>query len=97
MVTYDLVKKDQNGKRILPNTKEEFDKLKSILLANPFFDKYIYAKDKKTGEITDFGIIILTDTKCEQDELAREIFDITESNDSLKLIPTGVSYSKYIR
>jgi hypothetical protein len=91
MVTYDLVKKDENGKRILPNTKEEFDKLKSILLANPFFDKYIYARDKKTGEITDFGIIILTDTKGDQDEVAREIFDITESSDKLRLIPTGVS------
>ncbi len=90
LVTSDLIGKDSEGKRVLPKTKKEFDKLKDDMKKNPFFEKGIYAKDPKSGEISDFGIIVRVDTGKNQDIIAREIWDITESYDDLEIISNGL-------
>lgn len=86
-----LVEKDENGKRILPKTKKEFDTLKENLMITPFFDNSVYAMNKKTGEITDLGIFILTEVSDDQQDFAGEVIDIADASNDLDLNPAGIS------
>ncbi len=89
LVAHDLVKKDNTGKRILPDTPKEYEKLKNDLLKNPFLNKYLYVQNPETGAITDFGIVILTDTESNLEEMGREFIEITDNYQDIKVIPNG--------
>ncbi len=90
LVTYDVIEKDANGKRILPSTDADFDRLKKILLKTPSFEKYLYAKHPKTNEITDLCILVTLDTESNHDDIAREMWDITNSYQAINIIIQGV-------
>lgn len=51
----DLIPKDENGKRILPQSEEDFEIYKKELLKNPLFESSIFARDAK-GRFRAFGI-----------------------------------------
>ena len=89
----DLINKDDDGVRILPKTHEEFERLKKNLQGTPFMDKLIYSKNKKTGEMEDFGILLRLDTHENHDTIARDIWDITESynhKNNIQIISHGI-------
>ncbi len=87
--TYDLVPKDENGKRILPATEADFEALRIKLARNPIFENGIYARDHKTGKITDFGVIIKFINLKNQDPICREMLEIIQSHDDLTITPQG--------
>ena len=58
LTTFDIIEKDKSGKRIVPKTAEEIELLKKRLNNNAAFEGGIYVTDKKTGKITDFGIMM---------------------------------------
>ncbi|MCP4761330.1 MAG: hypothetical protein GY870_06085, partial [archaeon] len=90
LVTYDLIKKDSKGRRVLPKTEDEFEKLRKDMTKNPFFEKGIYARDPESGEISDFGIVIRMDTKKNMEHISNEIWDISESYDDIKVVSNGL-------
>ncbi len=90
--TVDLIAKDSVGRRVLPKTKEDFDQFQKKLQRNPVFDRGIYSKDSKTGEITDLAFIIhfnSTSTISKQDGVSREVLDIADSYKNLRIITQG--------
>lgn len=51
-----ILKKDRDGKRILPETPAEFDEIIKKLKGNPSFESNFYSLDPKTGEIRALAI-----------------------------------------
>ncbi len=86
--TIDLIKKDGNGKRILPKTADEFQIFIHQLKRNPVFEKGIYAVNEN-GDITDLGFIIRFKDISDSDAISREILEIVNSYKGLKIIPQG--------
>lgn len=87
---YDLIESDSNGKRILPQFKEEFEKFKKKLQKNPVFENAIFARDPKSGRISDFGIIVeLTNAKI-VDNIVRRVWDITRSYENISITLQGL-------
>jgi len=100
--TYDLVPKDENEMRILPESERDFQDLRKKLFRNPAFEKGIYVKNSKTGEITDFGIIVKFTNLKNQDLISREIFQLIQSHDKLKIVIQGapvvnITFNDYMR
>ncbi len=100
--TYDLVPKDENETRILPESERDFQELREKLFRNPAFEKGIYAKNPATGEITDFGIIIKFINLKNQDLISREIFELIQSHDELNIVVQGapivnITFNDYMR
>ncbi len=90
--TYDLIAKDEGGKRILPKSKEEFALFRQRLERNPSFEKGLYRKDHRTGKITDFCIIIKFINMEDQDPSIREMTEIVDSYRSdVEITLSGVS------
>jgi predicted RND superfamily exporter protein len=87
---FDLVDVSDDGKRILPTTAEEIAAFRKRLERNPAFEMGLYSRDKKTGEITDFGIIIKLVNIEDQDPIARELFEIIKSHHDLDMVTTGI-------
>ncbi|NOY68631.1 MAG: MMPL family transporter [Deltaproteobacteria bacterium] len=89
---YDLVKKDENGNRIIPHTLEGIELFKKRLTSNPAFKKGIYATDPETGRITDFAIIIKFAVCPERAKMVDELNDIVKSYKNLTIIVSGVPF-----
>ncbi|MBA4366635.1 MAG: hypothetical protein C0403_03235 [Desulfobacterium sp.] len=91
--TNDLIPKDDLGKRILPAGKEDFDQFRQKLTRNPAHEKGIYSRDARTGEISDFGIIIKFINLKDQDPISREMLELIQSHQELTLVPQGAPIS----
>jgi predicted RND superfamily exporter protein len=90
LVIFDLVDVGDDGERILPTTAAEMTAFRKKLERNPAFEMGLYSRDKKTGEITDFGIIIKLENMEDQDPIARELFGIINSHGSLDMVTSGI-------
>ena len=89
--TYDLVEKDDSGRRILPLSPEEVDTFRQRLERNPAFDKGLYSRDEKTGEITDFCVVIKFINLDDQDPAIREMMEVTDGyRGDLAIVSSGV-------
>jgi predicted RND superfamily exporter protein len=88
--TYDLIEKDNEGRRILPSSREEFNGFRQKLERNPAFEEGIYARDGESGKITDFAIVIKFVNMLDQDPIVREVKEIISSHDGLDITITGV-------
>ncbi|MDY6932595.1 MAG: MMPL family transporter [Spirochaetota bacterium] len=93
---YDLIKRDDNGKRILPKSKEEYEFIKKRITKTPFYEQQIYARDPKTGEITDLGIIIQLDTTDDHHDIGEEIWEITSNYDNIRVVSLGAPVMNYL-
>jgi predicted RND superfamily exporter protein len=89
--TYDLIVKDESGKRILPKTEKQIAEFRKKLERNPAFDKGIFSRDPQSGEITDFGTIIKFINLEDQDPVVRELLELIESGRDLEIVATGVA------
>ncbi|MDY6935587.1 MAG: efflux RND transporter permease subunit [Spirochaetota bacterium] len=87
---FDIIKKDEYGNRILPKTEEEYDRIKKILLKTPAYEQAFYAKDAKTGEITDLSILLILDTSDNHHPIAEEMWDIENSYKNVEILSQGV-------
>ncbi|TFG37247.1 MAG: hypothetical protein E4H39_02515, partial [Syntrophobacterales bacterium] len=87
---FDLVDVNEEGERILPDSAAEISQFKERLERNPAFEMGLYSRDKKTGEITDFGIIIKLKNMEDQDPIARELYGIIRSHGSLDMVSSGI-------
>lgn len=93
--TYPLIPEDRQGSRRIPDTPGEIDAFKQRLLKNPAFAGGIYALDEKSGEITDFGIIIKFAGSEKRSEVVGdllEIVDFHEKQGQLDIAVSGVPY-----
>jgi len=89
--TYDLIEKDDSGRRILPRSPEEIDTFRKRLERNPTFEKGLYSRDEKTGEITDFCVVVKFINLDDQDPVVREMTEVIDSHrDDLDIISSGV-------
>ncbi|TFG37324.1 MAG: hypothetical protein E4H39_02385, partial [Syntrophobacterales bacterium] len=87
---YYLIEKDGDDRRILPKTAAEIATFRKKLERNPVFEKGIYSRDPKNGEITDFGVIIKFINKGDRNPIACEILEVAESYKGLTIIPQGM-------
>lgn len=90
--TYHLLGKNDQGERIIPRTPDELARFKKRLKRNPAFKNGIYAADPKTGNITDFGVIVKFAKSDNRPALVNEIIEIIEFHDRLDIIISGVPY-----
>ncbi|MBW2599051.1 MAG: MMPL family transporter, partial [Deltaproteobacteria bacterium] len=89
--TYDLIEKDDNGKRILPSSEKEIGEFRRRLERNPAFEKGLYCRDTQTGEITDFCVVIKFINLDDQDPTIREMMEIIDSHsEDLTIVSSGV-------
>ena len=89
--TYDLIEKDDDGKRILPSSDKEIDEFRQRLGHNPSFDKGLYSRDSQTGEITDFCVVVKFINLDDQDPVVREMMEVIDSHsDNLTIVSSGV-------
>jgi len=89
--TYDLIEKDDSGRRILPRSPEEIDTFRKRLERNPAFEKGLYSRDEKTGEITDFCVVVKFINLDDQYPVVREMTEVIDSHrDDLDIISSGV-------
>jgi len=89
--TYDLIEKDDDGKRILPSSEEEIEAFKERLERNPSFKKGLYSRDPRTGEITDFCLVIKFINLYDQDPAIREITEVVDPyRDDFTIVSSGV-------
>jgi len=86
--TIRLIETDGNGNRLIPETGKDFKSFINKLKRNPVFEKGIFATDAK-GNITDLGMIIRFQDIADSDPIAREILEIANSHDELKITPQG--------
>ena len=89
--SYDLVSKDNFGKRIVPRTKDEVKLFKQRLFSNPAFADGIYHINSETIQIESFGLIVKFDNVIDRDPYAREIQEIADvySRKGLDIISHG--------
>ncbi|MBW2638029.1 MAG: MMPL family transporter, partial [Deltaproteobacteria bacterium] len=88
--TYDLIEKDNEGRRNLPSSQEELSRFRQKLERNPAFERGIYARDSQSGKITDFAIVIKFVNMLDQDPIVREVKEIITGHDGLDITITGV-------
>ncbi|MBU0993124.1 MAG: MMPL family transporter [Proteobacteria bacterium] len=96
LATFDIIDRNQNGTRILPKTDRDFEIIKERLRRNPSFKDGLYALNDKTGEITDFGIFIKFSEQDDNDPITRELYEIINSYNSLKIASFGQPYVNMI-
>ncbi|HMA85256.1 MAG TPA: MMPL family transporter [Desulfosalsimonadaceae bacterium] len=90
--TYHLLGKNDQGERIIPRTSEEIVRFKKRLKRNPAFKNGIYAADPKTGEITDFGVIVKFAKSENRPAMVSEILEVIKFHDHLDIVISGVPY-----
>lgn len=100
--TYDLIDQDSNGRRKMPKSPAEIQTFKNRIMKNPAFQQGIYAVDPKTGEITDFAVLIKFAGGLDPDAIVSEIIDIADTYSDLDIIISGVpfvnkKFNDYIR
>ena len=85
-----LIETDENGRRLLPETPEDFAAFRKRMERNPAFEKGIYARNSRSSQITDLGFIVQFKNAPNHDAIAREILEIANSyHNSLHIIPQG--------
>ena len=86
----EIIPVDENGKRMLPRTEKEMEEFRQRLCKNPAFEGGLYARNRQSGEITDFCVLInLANIKKTEDVITREIWNITSSYKTISLIAHG--------
>ncbi|MFZ2632527.1 MAG: efflux RND transporter permease subunit [Desulfosalsimonadaceae bacterium] len=100
--TFDLIKKDSNGKREVPESPADIQTFKNRLMKNPAFKQGIYAVDLQTHEITDFAVMIKFSGISDQDAIVSEIIQIAGAYPDLDITISGVpfvnkKFNDYIR
>ncbi|MBN2283568.1 MAG: MMPL family transporter [Deltaproteobacteria bacterium] len=90
LTAYDIIEKDDQGKRLLPRSPEEIRTFRQRLERNPSFEGALYRRDDKTGNITDFSVMIKFINLADQDPIAREIKELIDGHHDLKTVPTGI-------
>jgi hypothetical protein len=88
--SYDLVDSDRDGRRIMPSTQEAIDLFRQRLERNPAFELVLYTRDPETRAITDFGLMIKFINIEDRDPITRDLMEITDTQDSLKIVYTGM-------
>ena len=89
--TYDLIEKDDDGRRILPSSGKEIGEFRQRLERNPSFEKGLYCRDPQTGEITDFCVVIKFINLDDQDPVVREMMEVIDHHrDDLTIVSSGV-------
>ncbi len=102
LIAEPLIPEDENGKRIIPKTREQIADFKRRLEKNPAFRQGIYAVDKKTGRITDFAVLIKFTDSSIREKVVAEFLRITRSYPDLNIIVSGVpfvnhSFNEYMK
>lgn len=91
LISYDLIERDDYNKRIIPASDEEIAAFRAKLENNPAFEKGIYFKNKETGEITDFGIMVRLIDSVPYDSIVKEMEQIAFGYEGeLKIILQGI-------
>jgi len=91
LISYDLIKRDDYGKRIVPSTDEEIAAFEANLKNNRAFEKGIYFRDKETGKITDFGIMVRLRDSFVYDPIVREMHQVAAGyQDEIKITLQGI-------
>jgi predicted RND superfamily exporter protein len=86
----DIIRRDEQGKRLLPRSAGDMADFKKKITKNPAFDRALYARNPATGEITDFCVLAsLANVKKKEDVISREIWDIATSFSSISVTPHG--------
>jgi len=86
----EFIKEDDDGKRNLPDSVDDFLEFKKNLQKNPVYERAIYSVDPDTGKITDFGFIIKLKNVKSVDKISSKIWDITTCNKILTVTPQGL-------
>lgn len=84
----DIIDRDEEGKRILPRSEQDMAVLQKRLKKNPAFNRALYSADPKTGNITDFCVLVNLKSKKE-DVISNEIINICDSYTSIELTVHG--------
>jgi predicted RND superfamily exporter protein len=91
LISYDLIERDDYYKRIIPETDEEIAAFRSKLENNPAFEKGIYYKNRETGKITDFGIMVRLRDSFVYDPIVKEMHQIAAGyQDEIKITLQGI-------
>lgn len=91
LISYDLIERDDYSKRIIPASDEEIAAFRAKLENNPAFEKGIYFKNKETGKITDFGIMVRLIDSVPYDSIVKEIDQIASGYEGeLEIILQGI-------
>ncbi len=85
-----LVEKDDNDNCILPSEPVDFELYKKRLSNNPAFDGAFFSRDKKTGAIDGFAVIIRLENIKKDDEISRELWNIAKSYTAIDITPMGI-------
>jgi len=89
--TYNLIEKDDDGKRLLPSSPEEIGQFRQKMERNPAFEKGLYTRDAQGGEISDFCVVIKFINLEDQYPTAREMTEVADSyRNDLHIISSGV-------
>jgi len=88
---YDLIPEDDGGNRLIPETADEIRAFETRLTRNPAFEDILYARDKISGDISDFGILIKFKTdELHRDAATRDIIRIISSYKDYDTVFTGM-------
>ncbi|MDA3896239.1 MAG: MMPL family transporter [Desulfobacteraceae bacterium] len=90
--TYDLIECDENGHRIIPQTKSDIDAFKQRLTKNPAYEKRLYAIDSETGKISDLSVLIKFAGTLPREEIVCAIMSIIDAYPELEIYISGVPY-----
>jgi len=92
--TVDLIKEDNDGIRLIPKTKKEFQLYKKLLLKNPTYKKALYTgieNNDNTFRITDFALMISLKDVDNIEEISTVAWEISkyypQLNPTLQGIP----------
>ncbi|HNX23487.1 MAG TPA: efflux RND transporter permease subunit [Spirochaetota bacterium] len=92
----DIVDKDENGRRILPSDDKSFKVFKERLRKNPAFARGLFAEDK-SGNITDFALVVKFINIKNHDDITRESWKIIQSYTDINSVIQGVPViNKYL-
>ncbi len=94
--TYDLLSKDESGRRKLPVSEHEFEVFRRRLLRNPAFENAIFVQDAAGQKITDFGLLITFINMVDQDPIARHLRRLIQSYDQLNIVMQGIPVTNII-
>jgi hypothetical protein len=90
--SYDLIPKDNHGRRVIPQATSEIMAYRDRLRLNPAMKQLVYAVDDRTGKITDFGTIVKFTGTLDQESIVSEIIRIGDYHESLNITFAGVPY-----
>ncbi len=90
LISYNLIKEDDYGNRVVPETEEEMETFRERLTNNPAFKGGIYVMDEDSGKITDFGVMIRLYDAQIYDPIVDEVKEVAESYGGLDITLQGV-------